>query len=277
MYRLTGGQVYATSFSNAGVYGCYDGVEEGWYRPVLERLQINAAALRFPAVLDDMENYGVTAPGILPVQLPIAAVLADQQAEMLANQVSEAGVGKCTLSTGIFVGIHAGDRFRPAPKGLKNQNGWRFDGQTVYIFEGQGGMAGSVQQWVKEELGLVADYLEIDALAESVPDAGGVLFIPALTGMMAPYWDQSARGTIFGLSRSTTKAHLLRALLEGIAYRVVDILRAAERETGVPLRLLRVGGGMSKSAVFCQILADLTGTVVERTQIEDPSRWAWHC
>jgi glycerol kinase len=269
-YRFTRGERFHTSFSNAGAYGLYDNIDEKWSIPLLKHMNAYDPNLSFPEVLDDIADYGTTAEGIFPVRLPISAVIADQQAEMLANKVC-GSVGKCTVSTGIFVGINAGGTFRAAPKGLKNQNAWRINGKAEYLFEGQGGMAGSVLQWAREELGLFHEYSELEELAGSVPDSGGVVFIPAFTGMMAPFWDASAHGTIFGLSRSTTKAHMIRALFEGIAYRVKDILVSAEAQTDTPIRLLRAGGGVTKSGTFCRILADITGIPVERTGIEDPS------
>jgi glycerol kinase len=271
IYKLTGGEKYVVSFSNVGAWGFYDCAADDWHRPIMEQLGIDAAGLLLPQVSEDVGDFGMTAADVFPVRIPIVSVIADQQAEMFANGLAAEGDAKCTLSSGIFVGVNAGKVFRPAPMGMKNQNAWKIDGKATYLFEGQGGMAGSLQQWVKQNFGLCRSYAEISELAAGVSDSGGVLFVPALSGMMAPYWNGSARGSVLGLTRNTTTAHLMRALLEGIAFRVMDILSSSEAETGQRITRLRLGGGMTKSDIFCQILADITGVSAERTDVEDQS------
>jgi glycerol kinase len=271
VYKLTAGARYATSFSNVGVYSCYDCKNSRWHRPVMEQLGIWSETMRFPEILQDAELFGITEKGLFPEEIPICAVMADQQAELFAYG-SKAGreTAKCTLSSGIFVGIHAGTGFRAAPRGLKNQNGWHVGAESVYMIEGQGGMAGSAQQWLRDQIGLFEDYEQISKAAASVPDAGGVVFVPALSGMLAPWWNGRTRGTIFGMTRSTTRAHMARALLEGIAFRVLDILSTAEAE-GERTSLLLLGGGMTKSDIMCRILADVTGIPAEKSDLPDPS------
>ena len=220
-----------------------------------------------------MDNSGVLGEtrglGFLPDGIPVAGMAGDQQAALFGQACFEEGEAKCTFGTGAFLLVNTGDRPVVSSHGLLTTVGWRLGGRTTYALEGSAFIAGAAVQWLRDGLGLISDAPEIEAMAASVPDSGGVVFVPALTGLGAPHWQPEARGSIQGISRGTTAAHLARATLEGIALQNMDILQAMEKDLGVALKNLKVDGGACANDLLMRIQADLLGrSVIRPRQIE---------
>jgi glycerol kinase len=201
--------------------------------------------------------------------LPIAALVGDQQGALAGQGCFSAGLAKNTYGTGCFLLMHTGDQALAPPPGLLSTVATRRNGQLTYALEGSVFIGGAVVQWLRDGLGLVGQSSEIEALAASVPDSGGVAFVPAFVGLGAPYWDPQARGAIFGLTRGTTGAHIARAALESIALQVADLVGALENESALPLAELRVDGGAAANNLLLQLQADLLGRPVVRPQVTE--------
>ena len=204
-------------------------------------------------------------PG-LPDGLPISGIAGDQQAALFGQACFAPGDAKCTYGTGAFLLLHTGAAPVASRHGLVTTVAWQLPGERAYALEGSAFVAGAMVQWLRDGLGLIAHAHEIEALARSVPDSGGVVVVPALAGLGAPHWRPDARGVITGLTRGTTKAHLARAALEGIALQNVDILRAMEQDAGTPLRELKVDGGAAANDLLMQFQADVLGVRIRRPQ-----------
>ena len=220
-----------------------------------------------PAVVPSSGVLGETAPGLFPRPLPIAGVAGDQQAALFGQVCVRPGMAKCTYGTGSFLLMNTGDRPTPSAHGLLTTAAWRLGDRTDYALEGSVFIAGALVQWLRDGLGVIAQAAEIEALAASVPDSGGVVLVPAFAGLGAPHWDPQARGTILGLTRGTTAAHLARAALEAIAFQAVEVLQAMAADSGVALGELRVDGGAAANDLLLQIQADLLGTPVVRPRM----------
>ena len=215
------------------------------------------------------EVYGATKTTIFAHKVPIAGIAGDQQAALFGQACFTPGQAKNTYGTGCFTLMNVGDTPVRSRSGLVTSVGWQVAGKTVYALEGSVFNAGSTIQWLRDELGLIQSAPECDRLAESVPDSGGVVVVPAFTGLGAPYWDMYARGTIVGLTRGSTKAHIARAVLECIAYQTADLVRVMNADAPCPLTELRVDGGASVSDILMQIQADLLRLPVDRpAQVE---------
>ena len=219
------------------------------------------------------EVYGTIASGISGLEdlagIPICGSAGDQAAALFGQGCFVPGQAKNTYGTGCFTLMNVGDTPVRSRSGLVTSVGWQVAGKTVYALEGSVFNAGSTIQWLRDELGLIQSAPECDRLAESVPDSGGVVVVPAFTGLGAPYWDMYARGTIVGLTRGSTKAHIARAVLECIAYQTADLVRVMNADAPCPLTELRVDGGASVSDILMQIQADLLRLPVDRpTQVE---------
>ena len=223
-----------------------------------------------PEIVDNSGISGETRGlGFLPDGIPVAGMAGDQQAALFGQACFEEGEAKCTYGTGAFLLVNTGDRPVPSSHGLLTTVAWRLGGRTTYALEGSAFIAGAAVQWLRDGLGIISKAPEIEALAASVPDSGGVVFVPALTGLGAPHWRPEARGAITGISRGTTKAHLARATLEGIALQNVDILKAMEKDLGGALKNLKVDGGACANNLLMEIQANLLGRAVIRPrQIE---------
>jgi glycerol kinase len=222
-----------------------------------------------PKVRSSSEVYGETVPGLLGAAVPIAGVAGDQQAALLGQACLAPGMVKNTYGTGCFLLMNTGERPIPSRHELLTSPAWRLGGRTAYALEGSVFVAGAVVQWLRDGLGLIRSSAEIEALAASVPDAGGVVLVPAFTGLGAPHWDAYARGALVGITRGTTAAHVARAALEGIAFQVADVLAAMEADSGVRVAELRVDGGATANNLLMQLQADLAGVPVVRPRVQE--------
>jgi glycerol kinase len=263
MYRLTGGKVHATDVTNASRTLLFDIRKQEWDAELLRALNIPAALL--PRVGGSAEIYGHTLGfGPLPDGIPIAGVAGDQHAALFGQTCFAVGDGKCTYGTGAFLLVNTGKEPVSSKHGLLTTPAWRIGGVTEYALEGSAFIAGAAVQWLRDGLGVVRTAEEIETLARQVDSAGDVVFVPALAGLGAPYWDPDARGLISGITRDTRAAHLARATLEGIAFQVADLARAMEADMGRSVTRLRVDGGASKNRLLMEFQGDLLGATVER-------------
>ena len=226
-----------------------------------------------PAVKSSAEVYGHTkgVPG-LPDGIPIAGIAGDQQAALFGQACFEPGDAKCTYGTGAFILMNTGAEPVASESGLLTTVGWKLgagaqSGEVCYALEGSAFIAGAAVQWLRDGLGLIASAPEIESLAASVEDSGGVILVPALTGLGAPHWRPDARGIITGITRGTTRGHIARAALEGIALQNYDILKAMERDSGKPLQVLKVDGGASANDLLMQFQSDVLGVAISRPEI----------
>jgi glycerol kinase len=215
--------------------------------------------------------FGETAAGAtrLPPGIPVAGIAGDQQAALFGQACFEPGMAKNTYGTGCFALLNTGPRAVPSALGLLTTVAWTVEGRTAYALEGAVFIAGAAVQWLRDGLGIIRQAAETQALAASVPDSGGVYLVPAFVGLGAPYWDPYARGTLVGITRGTTRAHLARAALEAIAYQSRDVLDTMQRESGTPLSTLRVDGGAAANDFLCQFQADMLGVEVLRPSVTE--------
>ena len=217
-----------------------------------------------PEVRSCSEVYGHTEATLFGQPVPIGGIAGDQQAALFGQLCTEPGSVKNTYGTGCFLLMNSGEKPITSANNLLTTIALSLGGRVTYALEGSIFVGGSVVQWLRDGLGIIRSSGEVEALAASVPDTGGVYFVPALTGMGAPYWDQYARGSITGISRGTTAAHIARAALEGIAFQTLDIVEAMQRDAGIPLRELKVDGGASRNNLMMQFQADILDTTVIR-------------
>jgi glycerol kinase len=267
LWQLTGGAVHATDVSNASRTLIFDIHALDWSDELLRLLDIPRTVL--PRVVDSSGVIGETACEGLPRGLAIAGMAGDQQAALFGQACHRPGMAKNTYGTGCFLLMNTGERPAASRHRLVSTVAWRRKGRTHYALEGSVFIAGAAIQWLRDGLGLIARAAEIDALAGSVPDSGGVVFVPALSGLGAPYWDPDARGTILGITRGTTKAHLARATLEAIAFQSAELIDAMSADSGITLNELRVDGGATASDLLMQVQADLLGVPVVRPQVTE--------
>lgn len=256
VWKLTGGRRHVTDVSNASRTMLFNIHTMEWDEELLELLDVPRSLL--PEVVDSSGVVGEW-EGI-----PIAGIAGDQQAALFGQACFEAGMAKNTYGTGCFLLMNTGSEAVISEEGLLTTVGWRAGGETVYALEGSVFIGGALFQWLRDGLGLVATAPEVDELAATVPDSGGSVLVPAFAGLGAPYWDPYARGTIFGVTRGTSKAHLCRAALEAVAMQSLEVLECMERDSGVALKELRVDGGAARSDLLLQIQADLLGRQVVR-------------
>ena len=266
-WRLSGGKAHVTDASNASRTLLFDIHAQRWDDELLALLDIPRAVL--PEVVDSSARVAETACDGLPRGLALAGIAGDQQAALFGQACLAPGMAKNTYGTGCFVLMNTGARPAESRHGLVSTVAWRRGGRAAYALEGSVFVAGAAIQWLRDGLGLIARAPEIDALAGSVPDTGGVHFVPALAGLGAPYWDPRARGTLLGITRGTTKAHLARACLEAIAFQTVELIDAMSADCGLALSELRVDGGAAASDLLMQIQADLLGVAVVRPRITE--------
>ena len=271
IWNLTGGKVHVTDHSNASRTMLFNIHTLRWDEELCQMLDIPMSIL--PEPKSNSEVYGVVAEGIPGLEalagIPICGSAGDQQAALFGQGCFVPGQAKNTYGTGCFTLMNVGSEAVRSRTGLVTSVGWTVGGRTTYALEGSVFNAGSTIQWLRDELGLISSAPECDRLAESVPSAGGVYIIPAFTGLGAPYWDMYARGTIVGLTRGSTKAHIARAVLDSIAFQVCDLVEAMNDDAPCPLTELRVDGGASVSDILMQIQADLLRLPVDRpAQVE---------
>ena len=265
--RLTGGQVHATEASNASRTLLYDLTSGSWSSELCELLSVPLAAL--PEVRPSWGEFGRCDPGaFLGLDLPITGVAGDQQAALFGQACWSPGESKCTYGTGSFVLTNTGSDIVRSRAGLLTTVAWQApSGELTYALEGAVFVTGAAVQWLRDGLGLIELAAQTEEIGASVPDSGGVVFVPALTGLGAPYWDPDARGLIIGLTRGSTRAHLVRATLEAIAFQVRDVVTAMADEAGLALAVLTVDGGASANNLLCQIQADQLAVPVRRPQV----------
>ncbi len=263
LWNLTGGRVHATDATNASRTMLYDIHRRSWEPALAERLGIPAAIL--PEVRPTSGTFGLTDAAVLGAAVPVAAMAGDQQAALFSQGCWSPGACKNTYGTGCFLLLHTGDR-PPAPSaaGLLGTVARGLDGAAEYALEGSVFTAGAAVQWLRDGLGLFAATSDVERLAAAVPDAGGVVFVPAFTGLGTPDWDPLARGAILGLTRGATAGHLCRAALEAIAFQTAEVYEALVREAGLAGSELRVDGGAAAADLLLQIQADLLGAAVVR-------------
>ena len=263
LWKLTAGAVHATDVSNASRTLCLNLRTADWDDEMLALLGVPRALL--PVVLPSSGVFGETVDlGWIPGGVPVAGIAGDQQAALFGQACFHPGMAKNTYGTGCFVLLNTGPTPVASRHGLLTTIAWRIQGRTTYALEGSVFIAGAVVQWLRDGLGILKSASDSQAMAESVPDTGGVYFVPAFVGLGAPYWDMYARGTIVGLTRGTTAAHLVRAALESIAYQSRDVLEAMTADAGERVRALRVDGGAVANDFLCQFQADILDARVER-------------
>ena len=264
-WKLSNGALHITDPSNASRTMLYDIVTGDWDDELLEWLGVPRSVL--PAVRASGEVFGRTAAGVFDAAIPIAGIAGDQQAALFGQQCFERGLAKNTYGTGCFMLMNVGRRPATSKHRLLSTVAWRIGDDTDYALEGSVFVGGAVVQWLRDGLGVIASSADVEPLAASVPDAGGVYLVPAFAGLGAPHWDQYARGLVVGITRGTTKAHLARAALEGIAFQVADVLDVMRADSGIDLGELRVDGGAATNGLLMQFQADILGVPVARPKV----------
>ena len=267
LWRLSGGKLHVTDASNASRTLLFNIHTGQWDDELLKLLDVPRAML--PEVRSSSEIYGETDTNLFGGAIPLAGDAGDQQAATFGQCCLEPGSAKNTYGTGCFLLMNTGLRPVESNAGLLTTVAWRIGDETTYALEGSVFIAGAAVQWLRDGLGLIAKASDIEALAASVSDNGGVYFVPALSGLGAPYWDPHARGTIVGLTRGSTKAHVARAALEAMAYQTRDVLDAMQRDAGVPLAELKVDGGASANNLLMQFQADILPARVRRPVVQE--------
>ena len=266
-WKLSGGRVHVTDPSNASRTLLYDIRRLRWDDELLALLDVPPAVL--PRVVDSSGVVGLLASDLLGAPIPLAGIAGDQQAATYGQACLEPGMAKNTYGTGCFLLLNTGARAMNSAHRMLTTIGWRRLGQTTYLLEGSVFMGGAAVQWLRDGLGMISRSDEIEALAASVPDTGGVYLVPAHTGLGAPYWDPYARGALLGMTRGTTRAHIARATLEAIAFQSAEVLKAMELDAGERLRELRVDGGGAANDLLLQFQADLLGVPVVRPRVTE--------
>ena len=267
IWNLTRGGCHVTDVSNASRTMLFNIHTLSWDKELLNLFCIPESMM--PEVRSSSEIYGYTKTTIFAHEVPIAGIAGDQQAALFGQMCTTPGSVKNTYGTGCFLLMSTGEKPILSENNLLTTVAWKIGNKVNYALEGSIFVAGSVVQWLRDGLGIIKSSSEVEALAMTVPDNGGVYFVPALTGLGAPYWDQYAKGCIYGLTRGTTAAHIARAALEGIAFQTMDIVNAMEKDAGVKLAELKVDGGASRNNLMMQFQADILGTRVIRPKVTE--------
>ncbi|HMC56352.1 MAG TPA: glycerol kinase GlpK [Gemmatimonadaceae bacterium] len=265
VWNLTGGRVHVTDATNASRTMLYDIGREDWDDELLKIFGVPRSML--PEVKSSSELYGETT--LLGASVPIAGIAGDQQAALFGQACTKPGMAKNTYGTGCFMLMNTGTKRIASRNNLLTTIAWRIGNRTEYALEGSIFIAGAVVQWLRDGLGFFPNSPDVEALASSVPDSGGVYVVPAFAGLGAPHWDQYARGTIVGLTRGTTKAHIARAALDAIALQTVDVLKAMEADAKIRLKELRVDGGASANDLLMQMQSNLLNVPVVRPKVTE--------
>lgn len=265
--RMTGGRSHITDASNASRTQLYDLHTGDWSQELLDLFEVPRACL--PTIVDNYGNLATTfGLAFLGLEVPITGLAGDQQAALFGQGAIEQGDAKCTYGTGAFVLLNTGSQVAISNWGLLSTVAWQHPGgQRVYALEGSVFVAGAAVQWLRDGLGIIESAADVEALAASVPDTGEVSFVPSLTGLGAPFWNPDARGLLHGITRGTTKAHIARATLEGIAYQVTFVVEAMCKDAGIDMSRLRVDGGASANNLLMQMQADQLQTTIERAEV----------
>lgn len=265
--KLSGGKTHVTDVSNASRTLLYNIHQQKWDKEILEKLNIPASLL--PEVKSSSELYAMTDPSLFGAAIPIAGIAGDQQAALFGQACFKPGMMKNTYGTGCFMLMNTGDKGTPSKTGLLTTIAWRKNGKTEYALEGSVFVAGAAVQWLRDGLGMIVNASETEALATSVNDTNGVYFVPAFVGLGAPYWDMNARGAIVGLTRGATRAHIVRAALEAMAYQTRDVIECMQQDSGIKAKELRVDGGATRNDFLCQFQADILGIPVVRPVVTE--------
>ncbi len=264
LWRLTGGQVHATDKTNASRTMLYDIHQRAWSQELLELFNIPLGIL--PNVFPSLSDFGFADPDLFGGDIPVLGIAGDQQAALYGQDCTEPGMAKCTYGTGCFLLMHTGEVAQPSSNRLLTTIAAGSEEVPSFALEGSVFVGGAAVQWLRDELGIIRHASEIEELALTVPDSGGVYVVPAFTGLGAPYWNPHARGAILGLTRGVGRAHIARATLESIAFQCQDVMEAMQRDYGQPLTELRVDGGASANDFLIQFQADISGVPVRRPQ-----------
>jgi glycerol kinase len=267
VWRMTDGRLHLTDATNASRTLLYDIHRGAWDEDLLELLRVPRAML--PEVRPSGEVYGETSGDLLAARVPIAGIAGDQHAALFGQVCTSPGMAKNTYGTGCFMLMNTGAEAVPSQHELLTTVAWQLGNDSVYALEGSVFIAGAVVQWLRDGLGVISRSSDVEALARGVDDNGGVYLVPAFVGLGAPHWDQYARGTVLGLTRGSTAAHLARAALESIAYQSADVLEAMRADSGLEIDELRVDGGAAANDLMMQFQADILGVPVVRTAITE--------
>jgi glycerol kinase len=265
LYKLTKGRVHATEYSNASRTLLYNIHQLDWDDTLLGALDVPRAML--PEVRESSGELGVADPEWFGAEIPVTGVAGDQQAALFGQGCLSPGLAKNTYGTGCFLLMNTGERAPRSENGLLTTIAWGRGGRVEYALEGSIFVAGSAVQWLRDGLKILGDAAESEALARSVPDTGGVYLVPAFVGLGAPYWDERARGALLGLTRGTTREHLVRATLESIAYQTRDVVECVSADSGLAMDRLQVDGGACQNDFLMQFQADILGVPVRRPDI----------
>lgn len=267
VWNLTRGEKHITDITNASRTMLFNIHTHEWDNELLEILQIPKSIL--PEVRSSSEVYGETGTTFFASKIPIAGIAGDQQSALFGQMCIEPGMLKNTYGTGGFLMFNTGEKPITSKNNLLTTIGWKVDNKVTYALEGSIFIAGAVVQWLRDELKIIHSAAEIEELANNVNDNGGVYLIPAFAGLGAPHWDQYARGTIFGLTRGTNRAHIARAALESIAFQTYDVLKAMESDSGIRVKELRVDGGATANNLLMQFQSDVLGIPIVRPKISE--------
>jgi glycerol kinase len=265
-WQLTEGKLHITDVSNASRTMLFNIHTLEWDRELLALFGIPANML--PEVRQSSEIYGKTTVSLLG-DIPLGGIAGDQQAALFGQMCIRKGMVKNTYGTGCFMMMNTGEHPVTSVNNLLTTIAWRIDGQTVYALEGSIFIAGAVVQWLRDEMGLIRSSSEVEALCSQATDSGGVYFVPAFAGLGAPYWDQHARGSIFGMTRGTSAAHIARAAIESIALQTLDVLQAMQADSKIDIAELRVDGGAVVNNMLMQFQTDITGVTVARPKVTE--------
>ncbi len=267
VWKLTAGKTHVTDVTNASRTMLYNINTLLWDDELLQLFNIPKSML--PQVKSSSEVYGETAGTVLAAQIPIAGIAGDQQAALFGQMCTEKGMVKNTYGTGCFMLMNIGGKPVLSKNNLITTIAWKVNGEVVYALEGSIFIAGAVVQWLRDGLCIIQSSADVEALAQKVPDTGGVYVVPAFTGLGAPHWNQDARGTITGLTRGSTAAHIARAALESIAYQTFEVLKAMEADSGAAIAELRVDGGATANNLLMQFQADIINANVIRPKVTE--------
>jgi glycerol kinase len=265
IWNLTHKKVHVTDVSNASRTMLFNIFDKKWDQDLLDLFDIPAAIL--PEVKSSSEIYGNTSEQLFPVPIPIAGIAGDQQAALFGQLCTEPGMAKTTYGTGCFLMMNTGETPVKSKNKLLTTIGWELNGKVNYALEGSVFIGGAAIQWLRDGIELFGHARESEELAQSLEDNDGVYFVPAMAGLGAPHWDQNARGAFFGITRGTTIAHMTRAALEAIAYQVRDVLDAMQKDSGAPIKELRVDGGATANNFLMQFQSDILQTKIKRPKI----------
>ncbi len=276
LWNLTEGNVHATDYSNASRTMIYNIREKCWDTDLLSALDIPAAML--PVVMDSSAVYGTARPDVMGTDgIPVAGIAGDQQAALFGQGCFSPGMAKNTYGTGCFMLMNTGTEAVSSPNGLLTTIAWGIGGEVEYALEGSIFVAGSAVKWMRDTVELFTDVAETDPISRTLTSSEGVYFVPAFVGLGTPYWDSEVRGAIFGLTRGSSRSHLIRATLESVAYQTRDVLSVMEKDSGITLRGLRVDGGMVANNFLMQFQSDILNVNVDRPVIQETTALGAAC